>query len=143
MTKTAPVKKKSPHPIDVHVGSRLRLRRLLVGMSQDKLGEALGLTFQQIQKYEKGMNRIGASRLFEISKILTVPVQFFYDGYEGAGDMIGLAEDGPKKDDDEINVMDILSTPEGLQLCQSFIKIQDPKVRKQVINLVKTLSDGS
>src|SRR4028119_625057 len=74
-----------PSPIDVHVGSRVRLRRTLLGMSQEKLGEALGLTFQQVQKYERGVNRIGASRLFDLSRVLDVPISFFFDDMPGAG----------------------------------------------------------
>ena len=90
--------KKSPHPIDVHVGARVRLRRMLMGMSQDKLGDALGLTFQQIQKYEKGVNRISASKLFDISRFFKVDVGYFFDGLaEGA---TGMAEDGAGFDHD-------------------------------------------
>lgn len=132
--------KKVPHPIDVHVGGRVRLRRMMVGFSQDKLGEALGLTFQQVQKYEKGINRIGASRLFQISKTLSVPVQFFYDDYGDEGAMIaGFAEE-PAKDPVASDFMDLLSTPEGVQLCKSFSSIKDPQVRRKVLDLVKTLA---
>jgi transcriptional regulator with XRE-family HTH domain len=129
--------KKTPHPVDVHVGGRVRLRRMLLGMSQDKLGEALGLTFQQIQKYEKGINRIGASRVFEMSNILDVPIQFFYDDFSGrAGHSYGFAE----ADDD--NFMQLLHSPEGVQLCRHFAGIGDPKVRRRVLDLVKTLAEG-
>jgi transcriptional regulator with XRE-family HTH domain len=130
--------KKSPHPVDVHVGGRVRLRRMLLGMSQDKLGDALGLTFQQVQKYEKGVNRIGASRVFEISKILDVPIQFFYDDYVGrSGQSYGFAE----SDDD--GFMALLHSPEGVQLCRYFAEIEDPKVRRRVLDLVKTLANGA
>lgn len=128
------ISKKSPHPIDVHVGGRVRLRRMMLGMSQDKLGEALGLTFQQVQKYEKGINRIGASRVFQISKILNVPIQFFYDDFEGAK-IRGFAEGGT-----EDSFMSLLNTPEGVQLCRYFSEISDPKVRKRVLDLVKSLA---
>ncbi len=89
---------KKPNPVDTHVGSRVRLRRMLLGMSQERLGESMGLTFQQVQKYEKGVNRIGASRLFQISKILDVPVQFFFEeaphiGGDGTA-VRGMAEAG-------------------------------------------------
>jgi transcriptional regulator with XRE-family HTH domain len=131
---------KKPNPIDVHVGSRVRLRRMLLGMSQEKLGERMGLTFQQIQKYEKGTNRIGASRLYQISQILEVPVQFFFDDApipagrpEAAG---GFSE--PKM---ESFVYEFISTRDGLELIRAFVSIHDPKVRKRVVDLVRTLSD--
>ena len=132
---------KKPHPIDVHVGGRVRLRRTMLGMSQDKLGEALGLTFQQIQKYEKGVNRIGASRVFEISKVLGVPIQFFFDDFGGgANRTYGFAESGSEVDASPL--MDLLNTHEGVQLCRFFADIKDPKVRKRVLELVRTLADG-
>lgn len=131
---------KRPHPIDVHVGGRVRLRRTMLGMSQDKLADALGLTFQQIQKYEKGVNRIGASRVFEVSRILGVPIQFFFDDYNAeTGRSYGFAESGP---DDGAAIMDLLNSPEGVQLCKHFAAITDPKIRKRVLELVKSLSDG-
>ena len=130
---------KRPHPIDVHVGGRVRLRRTMVGLSQDKLADALGLTFQQIQKYEKGVNRIGASRVFEISRILGVPIQFFFDDYDAdTGRSYGFAEAGP---DDGAAMMELLNSPEGVQLCKHFASITDPKIRKRVLELVKSLSD--
>ena len=135
--------KKVPNPIDRHVGSRVRLRRMLLGVSQEKLGEALGLTFQQIQKYEKGTNRISASRLQNIAKILGVQVAFFFEGAPlgdagGGGGGGGMAESaGPGY------VADFLSTSEGVQLNKAFIRITDPKVRRRVIDLVESLaSDG-
>ncbi len=132
-------KKKKPHPIDVHVGARVRLRRTMLGMSQDKLGEALGLTFQQVQKYEKGANRIGASRLFQIAHILDVPIQFLFDGLDGGGAARGFSEDGP--DEDPAGpFMRFMSSPEGVDLCRHFSQIDDPRVRRRLIELVKTLS---
>jgi transcriptional regulator with XRE-family HTH domain len=130
---------KCPHPIDIHVGGRVRLRRTMIGMSQDKLADALGLTFQQIQKYEKGVNRIGASRVFEISRILNVPIQFFFDDYSMASGSYGFAEHAPDKG---AAIMELLNSPEGVQLCKHFAAIPDAKVRKRVLDLVKTLSDG-
>jgi len=131
---------KKPHPIDVHVGGRVRLRRTMLGMSQDKLADSLGLTFQQIQKYEKGVNRIGASRVFEISRVLGVPIQFFFDDFDVvSGRSYGFAEQGP---DDGMAMMELLNTPEGVQLCKHFSSIKDPKIRKRVLELVKSLSDG-
>ena len=130
--------KKVPNPIDVHVGSRVRLRRMLVGMSQEKLGDQLGLTFQQIQKYEKGANRIGASRLFQISQLLGVPVQFFFDDmpddHKNQVEGFGESESGPY-------VMDFVSSSEGLQLNRAFTRIDDGKVRKRLLDLVKSLSE--
>src|SRR5947209_11593557 len=105
---------KAPNPVDKYVGSRVRMRRIMLGMSQEKLGEALSLTFQQVQKYEKGTNRIGASRLQQISNILGVPVSFFFDGSPGseAGDGTRGAADSSSS----VHVVDFLSTTEGLQL---------------------------
>jgi transcriptional regulator with XRE-family HTH domain len=128
--------KKSPHPVDVYVGGRVRFRRALVGMSQDKLGEALGLTFQQVQKYEKGVNRIGASRVFEIARILDVPIQFFFEGFDGQREAAGFAES------DDGQFMQLLHSPEAVQLCRYFADIKDPKVKKRVLDLVKTLAEG-
>lgn len=137
--------KRAPHPIDIHVGSRVRLRRMMQGISQDKLGEELGLTFQQVQKYEKGVNRIGASRLYEISKILSVPVQFFYDDYgDGPETLIGFAETQRNlgaPSEERADFLAVLSTPEGMQLCRAFSKIKDYQVRRRILDLVKTLGD--
>ena len=129
--------KKKPNPIDTHVGSRIRLRRNMLGMSQEKLGELLGITFQQIQKYEKGSNRVGASRLQAIASILNVPVSFFFEDAPGQATSQpgGFAEDS-----DTGYVVNFLSSPEGLQLNRAFVKISDAKVRKQILALVKSLS---
>lgn len=129
---------KKPNPVDAHVGSRVRLRRMLLGMSQERLGESMGLTFQQVQKYEKGVNRIGASRLFQISKILDVPVQFFFEEapYVGEpGSVPGMAES-----DSEAFILEFLNSREGLELNRAFVKIGDAKVRKSVVDLVRALS---
>lgn len=128
--------KKRPNPTDIHVGSRIRLRRNMLGMSQEKLGESLGITFQQVQKYEKGTNRVGASRLQAISSILDVPVAFFFeDAPGGHGEGKGLGEDNSTT-----FVVDFLNSAEGLQLNRAFARITDPKVRRKVIELVKTLA---
>jgi transcriptional regulator with XRE-family HTH domain len=121
---------KKANPIDGQVGNRVRIRRMLIGMSQERLGDLLGLTFQQVQKYEKGINRIGAGRLFEIARILDVPIDFFYDGVGATSD--GLGESSAP-------VMEFVSSTEGLQLSLAFMKIRDPKVRKRVLDLVKSL----
>lgn len=126
---------KAPNPIDVHVGGRVRLRRMLIGMSQEKLADQLGITFQQVQKYEKGTNRIGASRLFEASRILGVPVSFFYDELPGQPGMAaGFAEPG------EAYVSDFIASREGLQLMKAFMAIGDARVRRKIIDLVESLS---
>jgi transcriptional regulator with XRE-family HTH domain len=129
------VPKKQANPIDAQVGNRVRIRRMLIGMSQERLGDLLGLTFQQVQKYEKGVNRIGAGRLFEVSRILGVPIDFFYEGVGTGSDKAGFAEgSGPP-------VMEFVSSGEGLQLSLAFMKIKDPKVRKRVLDLVKSLAE--
>jgi transcriptional regulator with XRE-family HTH domain len=130
--------KKRPNPTDIHVGARIRLRRNMLGMSQEKLGENLGITFQQIQKYEKGTNRVGASRLQAIASVLGVPVAFFFDqapGGETTGGKV-FAEDASM-----LLALDYCSSPEGLQLNRAFAKIRDQKVRRRLLELVKALSD--
>jgi transcriptional regulator with XRE-family HTH domain len=129
--------KKKPNPIDIHVGSRIRLRRNMLGMSQEKLGENLGITFQQIQKYEKGTNRVGASRLQAIASILNVPVAFFFEDAPGAMEAGGPA--GLSEDSSTSYVVDFVNSAEGLQLNRAFVKISDAKVRRKVIDLVKAL----
>jgi transcriptional regulator with XRE-family HTH domain len=129
--------KKQPNPIDIHVGSRIRLRRTMLGMSQEKLGEALGITFQQVQKYEKGTNRVGASRLQNIAAILGVPVSFFFEdapGGEGVVSATGMSENSSSY------VVNFLSSSEGLQLNRAFVKISDSKIRRRIIDLVKALA---
>jgi transcriptional regulator with XRE-family HTH domain len=129
--------KKKPNPTDIHVGSRIRLRRNMLGMSQEKLGESLGITFQQIQKYEKGTNRVGASRLQSISTILGVPVAFFFEdapGQEVAGNR-GFAEDASMA-----SAVTFCTSAEGLQLNRAFVRIADTKVRRKLIELVKALA---
>lgn len=136
------MRKKDPNPIDVHVGSRVRMRRMLVGLSQEKLGERLGLTFQQVQKYEKGSNRISASRLYRMAQILGVPVQFFFEGLPNPPD----AEPETKRSnssqeaDAESAIMDFLSSSEGLQLNRAFTGIREPSVRRKVVELVKAMA---
>ncbi len=126
-----------PHPIDIHVGARVKLRRMILGMSQETLGKSLGLTFQQIQKYEKGVNRIGASRIFELSKLLEVPIQYFYNDY---GDTIGAAGGMAEPDAGEA-FMALVNSPEGVQLCRAFAEIKDPHVKKRVLDLVKSIAE--
>jgi len=138
--------KSSPDPVDIHVGARVRLRRTLLGMSQEKLGKALGLTFQQVQKYERGANRIGSSRLFQLSKILDVPVSFFFD--EMTTDTTKKA-DGMAEGNKQVFEVDKLSRRETLELVRAYYKISDPSVRKKIFEMVKAVgssaigSDGS
>jgi len=127
-----------PNPVDTHVGTRVRLRRMLLGMSQEKLGEHLGLTFQQVQKYEKGVNRIGASRLFDLAHVLGVPVQFFYDDLPAAGseaNSVGFAERPT-----DSYVVDFLSSREGLELNKAFVRISDARARRAIVDLVRALA---
>jgi transcriptional regulator with XRE-family HTH domain len=128
--------KKQPNPIDIHVGGRVRLRRMMLGMSQEKLGEQLGITFQQIQKYEKGTNRIGASRLQHIARVLTVPVSFFFEDAPGMTQpQAGMAE--PKS---ASYIVDFLSSSEGIQLNKAFVRVKDAKVRRRIIDLVRAMA---
>jgi transcriptional regulator with XRE-family HTH domain len=131
--------KKTPNPIDKHVGSRVRMRRMMVGMSQEKLGDALGLTFQQVQKYEKGTNRIGASRLQQISHILQVPVAFFF---EGAPNLLPGGENGSGLNGapSPAYVADFLATSDGLALTKSFMRIKDARLRRRIVDLVEQIA---
>ena len=126
-----------PNPVDVHVGARVRLRRTLLGMSQEKLGEALGLTFQQVQKYERGVNRIGSSRLYHLSQILDVSVTFFFDEMPELGPdaMPGLSDAKQKEFEP-----DPLVKRETLELVRAYYKISDPKTRKRLFELTKAIS---
>jgi transcriptional regulator with XRE-family HTH domain len=133
------IAKKAPNPIDKHVGSRVRMRRMMLGMSQEKLGDALGLTFQQVQKYEKGTNRIGASRLQQISYILQVPVSFFFEGAPAVHPTIRHHEpmgDAPSP----AYVSDFLATSDGLALTKAFTKISDSKLRRRIVDLVEQIA---
>jgi transcriptional regulator with XRE-family HTH domain len=125
---------KRPNPTDVYVGSRIRMRRKMLGLSQEKLGERLGITFQQIQKYEKGTNRVGASRLQAMSDALEVPVSFFFPESSPAAPA-GM------KEESATFMMDFMSTSEGLDLTRAFIRIRSPKVRRKVVELVRALAE--
>lgn len=134
-----------PNPIDVHVGARVRLRRTLLGMSQEKLGEAIGLTFQQVQKYERGANRIGASRLFDLSRVLDVPVSFFFDDMSDDTSqqsprmmVAGLVEEVPAQFE-----ADPMTKRETLELVRAYYRITDPAVRKRIFELAKALASAS
>ena len=124
---------RGPTSIDQHVGARLRLRRSLLEMSQSELGEKLGVTFQQVQKYERGTNRIGASRLFHVAKVMEVPVSYFFEGLE---------EDGSSelKGPDSDTLYDFIASPDGLALASAFAGIKDQTVRRRVIDLLRSLA---
>jgi transcriptional regulator with XRE-family HTH domain len=128
--------KKTPNPTDKYVGSRVRMRRMMLGMSQEKLGDALGLTFQQVQKYEKGTNRIGASRLQQIAHFLQVPVSFFF---EGAPDLPARPA-GTMEAPSPSYVSDFLATSDGLALTKAFMRIKDPKLRRRIVDLVSQIA---
>jgi transcriptional regulator with XRE-family HTH domain len=132
--------KKAPNPIDKHVGSRVRMRRMMLNMSQEKLGDALGLTFQQVQKYEKGTNRIGASRLQQIAHILQVPVSFFF---EGAPHLPGQHHGGVSEAPSPAYVSDFLATSDGLSLTKAFTRIKNSKLRRRIVDLIEQIAgDG-
>jgi transcriptional regulator with XRE-family HTH domain len=134
---------RKPNPMDIHVGSRVRLRRMVIGMSQEKLGEKMGLTFQQIQKYEKGTNRIGASRLHQLSMIMDVPVGFFFEDAPAHANRHMAAGAGFAESKTEAFLLDFLNSRDGLELNRAFVKITDPKVRKRVVELVRALSEDT
>lgn len=126
---------RSPNPVDVHVGTRLRLRRQVMKMSQERLGDSLGITFQQIQKYERGANRVGASRLWKISQILDVPVGFFF---EGLGD--GPTADGFAENDQLPIVYDFINSSDGVSLATAVSQIKSKAVRRQILELARSLA---
>ena len=130
----SPSKKGKPHDVDIHVGGRVRLRRSALGLSQDQLGAAIGLSFQQVQKYERGANRIGASRLYEMSKVLHTPISYFFEDF---GDQ-GLAEAGGSS-----YQPDPVMKREALELMRAYHQILDPKQRKKVLKLVQGLAEES
>ena len=124
-----------PDPIDIHVGSRVRLRRTILRMSQEKLADQLGITFQQVQKYENGSNRVGASRLYAIAQILAVEVAYFYEGYEGK-----VVYDTPKIAENMENIDQHLKSRETIDLVKSYYGIADKAVRRKVLDMIKSLS---
>ena len=126
---------KTPDPIDKYVGSRIRMRRIMLGMSQEKLGDALGLTFQQIQKYEKGANRVGASRLQQIAEVLQVHVSFMFEGSPGATISGGMNESASPA-----YVSDFLATSDGLALTKAFTQLKDAKLRRSIVDLVEQIA---
>lgn len=135
-------RQRKPNAVDHHVGSRIRMRRMLLGISQEKLGNMLGLTFQQVQKYEKGVNRIGASRLFELAAILGVSVQYFFvDVPERESGDAGSPELSKSKQQDGEVVVDFLGSRESIELNRAFMSISKPQVRRSIIELVRSMAD--
>lgn len=132
---TSQANPRGPNAVDRHVGSRIRLRRQLLNMSQEKLGEELGVTFQQVQKYERGTNRVGAGRLFILARVLDVPVSFFYEGVSDAMTAPGFSEG-----DQTPIVDDFIQSADGVALAQAFARIGDAKVRRRILELVRTLA---
>ena len=131
--------KKVPDPTDKHVGARVRMRRMMLSMSQEKLGDALGLTFQQVQKYEKGTNRIGASRLQHIASILQVPVSFFFEGAPRAAHNGNGMGEAPSP----AYVSDFLATSDGLSLTKAFMRIKNGKLRRRIVDLVEHIAEDA
>jgi len=137
-------KSDKPNPIDIHVGSRVRLRRTLLGMSQEKLGEAIGLTFQQVQKYERGANRVGASRLYDLSRVLDVPVSYFFEemspGVASAAEArLGGLEEAPSPTYEA----DPMMRRETLELVRAYYRIGDPQVRRRLFDLTKAIANAT
>jgi transcriptional regulator with XRE-family HTH domain len=126
---------KNPDPVDKHVGARVRMRRMMLHMSQEKLGDAIGLTFQQVQKYEKGTNRMGSSRLQQVANVLQVPVTFFFEGAPGQKTIDGKASS-------PAYVSDFLATADGLALTRAFMRIKSAKLRRSVVTLVTEIAGG-
>ncbi|MDR3425362.1 MAG: helix-turn-helix transcriptional regulator [Alphaproteobacteria bacterium] len=147
--KKTELRSENPDPVDIHVGARLRMRRNLVGLSQEQLGKSLGLTFQQIQKYERGINRMGSSRLFQIAKTLSIPVSYFFEDLPstlGATAQQGFAESGQEpleggSASEHQSDYDILRRRETLELIRAYYRIQDSKQRRKVYELIRSMSD--
>jgi transcriptional regulator with XRE-family HTH domain len=137
-------KSDKPNPIDIHVGSRVRLRRTLLGMSQEKLGEAIGLTFQQVQKYERGANRVGASRLYDLSRVLDVPVSYFFEEMSpgvasAAAARLGGLEEAPSPTYEA----DPMMRRETLELVRAYYRIGNPEVRRRLFDLTKAIANAT
>ena len=133
---------KTADSIDAHIGGRVRLRRMTMGVSQERLGAALGVTFQQVQKYEKGLNRIGAGRLYRISRILEVPVAYFYEGLPHLNGAAAAESAGHEADRESAEILSFLSTPEGYSLSRAFTRIEDGATRRRLVELVRTIAEA-
>ncbi|PHS79243.1 MAG: transcriptional regulator [Rhodospirillaceae bacterium] len=135
----------TPRPVDVHVGARLRQRRTLLGMSQEKLGEAVELTFQQIQKYERGANRIGASRLYQLGQVLDVSVSYFFEEMPGEVQKTRGDYAAPENSEklESVQTSDPMARRETLELVRAYYRIEDPKVRKRIFELTKSIAHAT
>jgi transcriptional regulator with XRE-family HTH domain len=133
----------NPNPVDIHVGSRLRMRRSMMGMSQESLADSVGLTFQQVQKYERGSNRVSASRLYQFSKILDVPVAYFFDRYGEGDKKSGILSYGMADNDQEqILSDDILMERETHEILRVYYSIKDEKKRREILHIVKSMANN-
>lgn len=131
----------TPHPVDIYVGKRLRMRRVMLGMSQESVGKAIGVTFQQIQKYERGANRMGSSRLYDFSQILNVPVSFFFEGYElETGDSTPITQMGFAEEEVPFE-HEKLTSRETLEVMRAYYSIRESKVRKKMLDLMRSLGE--
>ena len=126
---------RSPNPVDLHVGTRIRMRRKLLGISQERLADDLGLTFQQVQKYERGANRVSASKLYEIARSLKTSIAYFFEG------LADPANPGEESDSGEQSVHDFLMTPEGLELAGLFPRVPQPRIRRRILELVRSMAE--
>lgn len=134
---------RSPNPVDVHVGARVRLRRKILRMSQEKLGDQLGVTFQQVQKYERGANRIGASRLWKLGEVLDVPISFFYDGLSGQMEQTaGSPQLQAAEPDQSPIVYEFINSPDGVSLAKAVLRIKSKAVRRQILELARSLGES-
>ena len=129
------------HPVDIYAGAKLRTRRVMLGMSQDTIGKAVGVTFQQIQKYERGVNRMGSSRLYDFATILNVPISYFFEGYEQAEDGSGEHHIEGMADEGALFEHDVMNSKETLDLVRSYYSIKDEKVRRKFYDLLRSMAE--
>lgn len=144
-TRRSSVDGDEPNPVDIHVGQKLKARRTLVGMTQENLAEATGITFQQVQKYEKGRNRLSASRLFQFSRILDIPVAYFFDGFFSNDSSIGLqggfADNDQERFEGEVDTADdVMLQKETIDLVRTYYTITDDKLRKDFLKMLKQMA---
>jgi transcriptional regulator with XRE-family HTH domain len=138
---TKPIPESSPHPLDTHVGQKLRQRRLMLGLTQEKLGGLLGLTFQQVQKYERGQNRVSASRLYEIARALRVPVAYFFEDAPPLAAIPGMAYQKQEPLEENPEASNDYNSRETAELLRAYFRIEDPKKRKRVLDLIRAMGD--
>lgn len=139
MSETSRKTKGKPSSVDIHVGKRLRMRRTILGITQEKLADALGVTFQQVQKYERGTNRVSAGKLYELSKVLETSISYFYEGMGKSANILGGLSDNQQ---DGFESEDIMQKKETLDLVRIYYSVEDPKKRKELLNIVKSMADN-